>query len=175
MSTRLSPPLHPAGVIARYVLLGAALGLPAGLLWYLVAPRVAMESVADGTFVESYPKGFAAADMTLAVILTVVGLVIGVVACRRLRATGYQSGWAQVVGAISAGLSAAGVARVLGWWLAGRSVSPNAAGTVDAPLALGASGVMLVGAFFALLVLLLYSAFADDVMPAAEPSEPTSQ
>lgn len=180
MSTGLSPALQPSGVIARYVLLGAALGLPAGIAWVLLAPRVAVVSPAEGTFVDSYPKGFAAADMVLTVILVVVGVILGVVASRRLHATGFRRGWAQVVGVIAAGLSAAIAARVLGWWLAGRSVHPAGDGTFDAPLSVGAPGVLLTSAFVALLVVLLYSAFADEpdpepVMPESEPSGHSSQ
>ncbi|MEI2787156.1 MAG: hypothetical protein V9E82_15835 [Candidatus Nanopelagicales bacterium] len=153
-------PLPAVGVIARYLLLGAALGVPAGLAWVLLAPRVAVAH-GDGGFIEPYPQGFAIADLTLALALLVAGLVLGGVAARRLRQLGFGQGGVQVVGVIIAAGMCAAVARVLGWWLAGRSMVRDGA-IVELPLTLQANGVLLMAAFSALLVVILSSAFARD-------------
>lgn len=91
--------MRPAGVISRYIVLGAALGLPVGLLWAWWAPRVLVRSVADADFVDAYPQGFAITDLTLGALLLAAGVVIGVLAARRLARTGFVGGWAHVVGA----------------------------------------------------------------------------
>lgn len=153
--------LHPAGVIARYVLLGAAAGLPVGLLWVALAPRVLVRHSADGGFVDAYPQGFAVADLTLGALLLVAGLGLAAVVVRRLHQTGFERGWAQVVGLLVASLMCAAVARVLGWWLAGRTMTPSGE-NIALPLTVQASGVLLLAAFSGLLVVVLYAAFARD-------------
>lgn len=158
----MSDGLRPVGVIARYVMLGAALGAVSGLLWIWWAPRVQVRSVSDGDFVEAYPEGFAAADLTLAGVLVVVGLLLGGLAVARLRATGFSRGWGQVVGVIAGGATAGVTARVIGWWLAGTSVVKTPEGTFELPLSLRAPGVMLVGAFSGLLVVIFASLIIGD-------------
>lgn len=153
-------PLRPAGVIARYVVLGALLGIPAGLAWVLFAPRV---EVADGAPVAAYPEGFAAADLTLGLVLCVAGLVLGIVAGRRLRHTGFEGGWAQIGGVIAGAVACAAVARVVGWWLAGRAMNG-----ADLPLTLNANGVLLLGVVSGLLVVIVVAAFARDPRMATE-------
>ena len=165
-------PLHPAGVIARYVLLGAGLGVVAGLAWVVLAPRVAVRSLDPLQTVAAYPEGFAAADLTLGLLLAAAGVATGVVAARRLAGTGFERGWAQVAGVMAAGLMSAGVARVVGWWLAGRTPSPDAL-----PLTLGATGVLLLGVLSGLLVVVVAAALAHDppgATPAGERSGPGS-
>lgn len=172
MPARLTP--APAGVIARYILLGAGLGLLAGIAWSLLAPRVMVTALADGDFVEQFPQEFIASDLILGSLLLLAGLVIGVVAAVRLHRTGFRSGWTQVAGAVAAALTAAAVARVVGWWLAGRTPSSDGTGTFGVPITLQATGVLLLAAFAALLVVVLYSAFArEPVTPEAEPSGPS--
>ena len=168
--------LRPAGVIARYVVLGAALGVAVGVLWVLLAPRVVATSLDPATFDEQYPQGFAVADLTLGSLLLVAGGAIGLTAAIRLRRTGFDRGWAQVVGAIASASMCAAVARVVGWWLAGRTVSGRE-GSFELPLTVGANGVLLLGAFSALLVVVLYAAFAREptgaaTMPGSGRSEP---
>lgn len=156
-------PLRPVGVIARYIVLGAGLGVLAGLAWWLLAPRVSVR--ADGTPVQAYPEGFAAADLTLGLLLGGAGIVLGVVAARRLRATGFERGWAQVAGVIAGALACAGVARVIGWWLAGGG-QPQADTARQLPLTLNANGVLILGVVSGLLVVVLVAAFARDPEPA---------
>ena len=151
-------PLRPVGVIARYIVLGAGLGVVAGLAWWLLAPRVSVR--ADGTPVQAYPEGFAAADLTLGLLLGGAGIVLGVVAARRLRATGFERGWAQVAGVIAGALACAGVARVIGWWLAGRAMDGD-----ELPLTLNANGVPVLGVVSGLLIVVLVAAFARDPEP----------
>lgn len=154
-------PLRPLGVIARYVVLGAALGLPVGLAWVMLAPRV---QATGEDLVDAYPEGFAAADLTLGLALAVAGVVLGVVAARRLHRTGFEGGWAQVAGVIAGGLSCAAVARVVGWWIAGRS-STALDGLRELPLSLSANGVLLLSVLAGLLVVVLAAGFARDPAP----------
>lgn len=160
MSARVAA-LHPAGVIARYVLLGAAVGVPVGLLWVALAPRVLVSHDNAAAFVDAYPQGFAIADLTLGLLLLIAGVGLGVVAVVRLRRTGFERGWAQVVGVLVACGMAGAVARVIGWWLAGRAMLPQGA-NIELPLTVQADGVLLLAAFSALIVVVLYAAFAHD-------------
>jgi hypothetical protein len=154
-------PLHPVGVIARYVVLGAGLGVLAGLAWVLLAPRVLVNGE---DLVAAYPEGFAAADLTLGLILGLAGVGLGIVAARRLRATCFIGGWAQVAGMIAGGLACGGVARVVGWWLRdwGRAAQSD-----SLPLTVGANGVLLLAVLTGLLVLVFYAGFARDSPPEA--------
>ena len=162
MPARVAP-LKPAGVIARYVLLGAGIGAVVGGLWSLLAPRVLVVHGEAGRFVDAYPQGFAIADLTLGSLLLVAGVGIGAVAVLRLRRTGFEQGWSQVIGALVAALMCAATARVVGWWLAGRSMT-RIGDEVELPLTLQATGVLLLGAFSALLVVVLVSAFSRDTL-----------
>ncbi len=167
--------MRPAGVISRYIVLGAALGVPVGLLWAWWAPRVLVRSVADADFVDAYPQGFAITDLTLGALLLAAGVVIGVLAARRLARTGFVGGWAHVVGAMAAAVVCAATGRVIGWWVAGREVATLSDGTFALPITVGADGVLLLGVFSALLVVVLAAAFARDlVTPESVPSEPSS-
>ena len=166
--------LHPAGVISRYVVLGAVLGVPVGLLWVWWSPRVLVRSVAEVDFVEAYPQGFAITDLTLGVLLLVAGITLGAVASRRLVQTGFVGGWAHVVGAVAGAAVCAAVGRLLGWWLAGRVVVTQPDGTFALPVTVGADGVLLLGVFAALLVIVLVAAFARErVIPGSVPSAPS--
>jgi len=154
--------LLPAGVIARYAVLGAALGIPVGILWGWSSPRVLVRSLAEADFVDAYPQGFAVADLLLGALLLVAGTVIGTVAAVRLRRTGFVGGWAHVVGAIVATAVCAAVGRVSGWWIAGRSAGARSDGTVALPVTVGAQGVLVLGVFAALFVIVLVAAFSRD-------------
>jgi hypothetical protein len=170
----VSPVVRPAGVIARYVVLGAALGLPIGLLWVWLAPRVVVSSITEVNFVDPYPQGFAEADLILGALLLVAGIGIGVVAAIRLHRTGFAGGWVHVVGAMAAAGVCAAVARVAGWWLAGRSAVGQPDGTYQLPVSVGADGVLLLGIFAALLVVLLVAVVArEPVMTGSVPSGPS--
>lgn len=173
-SELLNRPLHPVGVIARYIALGAAVGVPVGLLWVVLAPRVLVEHSSPTAFLDAYPQGFAIADLTLGGLLLVAGVVIGVAAARRLRRTGFENGWTHIAGVVAATAVCAGVARVLGYWLAGRAMTADGP-DLTLPLTLNADGVLLLALFSALLVIVLYATFArEPIMPAEEQSEPSS-
>lgn len=163
--------LRGLGVVARYVVLGAVLGVLVGLLWVWWAPRVMVRSVGEADFVDAYPQGFAITDLTLGALLLVAGLVVGSLAARRLVRTSFVGGWAHVVGGMSAAMMCAAVARVTGWWLAGREVTAQPDGMYTLPITLGANGVLLLGVFSALLVIVLVAAFArEPVSPESVPS-----
>ena len=134
-----------------------------------------VRSVADADFVDAYPQGFAITDLTLGALLLAAGVVIGVLAARRLARTGFVGGWAHVVGAMAAAVVCAATGRVIGWWVAGREVATLSDGTFALPITVGADGVLLLGVFSALLVVVLAAAFARDrVTPESVPSEPSS-
>lgn len=154
--------MRPVGVIARYVVLGAGLGFLVGLLWVWWAPRVLVLSRDNRDFLDTYPQGFAGADLLLGALLLVAGLGIGAVTAARLGRLGFVGGWAHVLGAAAGAGVCAAVARVLGWWLAGRVAHELPDGTVELPLGVGAGGVLLLGVFAALLVIALFAAFARD-------------
>lgn len=154
--------MRPVGVVARYVVLGAILGVAVGLLWVWWAPRVLVASADNRAFLETYPQGFAGADLLLGALLLVAGLAVGAAAAKRLGQAGFAGGWAHVLGAAASAGVCAAVARVLGWWLAGRVARELPDGTVELPLGVGAAGVLLLGVFAALLVIVLFAAFARD-------------
>jgi hypothetical protein len=107
--------------------------------------------------------------------LLVAGIGIGVVAAIRLTRTGFAGGWAHVVGAMAAAGVCAAVARVVGWWLAGRSAAGLPDGTYRLPVTVAAEGVLLLGMSSALLVVLVVAAFArEHVTPGSVPSGPSS-
>jgi hypothetical protein len=59
--------------------------------------------------------------------------------------------------------------------LAGRDVRELADGILELPVTVGANGVLLLGVFSALLVIVMYAAFArDPVMPGSEQSAHSS-
>lgn len=166
------------GQVARDFALGALVGVPAGLLWALTAAPVAVV-VADGTatYAEAYPEELAAADLTLGLILVVVGLVLGWRTARSLRRASFAHGGGRILGMLAANLAAAGVAVVAGLWVAGRDSPPAdlsgvSDGTVyELPLTVGAWGVLLLGAASSLIVVLAASALSDDA-PAEAAGDP---
>lgn len=166
---------HPAGMIARYALLGAALGAPIGVLWAWWAPRVVVASLSGANFVDPYPQGFAEADLILGALLLVAGCGIGAAAALRLRRTAFHRGWAHVIGAVAGAAMCAAVARIIGWWLVGRSPVALPDGSFGLPVSIGANGVLLLGAFSALLVIVVFAAFArEPLRTSTERSGPSS-
>lgn len=143
-------------------MLGSLVGVPVGGLWVLFAPRVRLASTEPVAFVESYPQGFAVADLILGALLLVAGVLLGGVASRRLVRTGFHRGWVHVAGVIAAAGTTAAVARVIGWWAAGRHLGELPDGALQSPLTLGATGVLLLGAFSALLVVLFAAVLSSE-------------
>lgn len=132
------------------------------VLWVLLAPRVPLADADPVAFLEPYPQGFAVADLTLGALLLAAGVAVGAVASRRLMSSGFHRGWVHVAGAVAAAATTAAVARIIGWWAAGRQLAELPDGTLQAPLTVGATGVMLLGAFSALLVVLFAAVLAPE-------------
>lgn len=153
---------RPVGILARYVVFGAAVGVPVGSLWVVLAPRVPLATTDPVAFVEPYPQGFAVADLVLGALLLAAGVLLGGVASRRLVRTGFHRGWVHVAGVIAAAGTTAAVARVIGWWAGGRRLGELPDGTLQAPLTVGATGVMLLGAFSALLAVLFAAVLSPE-------------
>lgn len=138
--------------IARSTRLASLLclvGLPVGLLWWLVAPRRAYEVTADGAFaVVSESEAAVGSDGWLLLMLTVVAVVSAAAAWWGVRPRGPFVPIGLAVGMVGCGLLA---------WLTGSLLGPGptAADLSDVgtevlgPLQLGAIGVLVVGPFVA--------------------------
>ncbi|MHB1873613.1 MAG: hypothetical protein ACYCPF_01980 [Streptosporangiaceae bacterium] len=144
-----APPPRRGVVVSVAILLGSILvGAPGGLVWALLAPRVAYEVVSKGLADAVNPEtaGFIAADAWFCLIGVICGLVIG--------AGGYLLGVRRYgpapMAAIAFGsVGAALVARIIGqsWGVSqfDHKLLTSPAGTlVHAPLALGGgpSGIL---------------------------------
>jgi hypothetical protein len=108
----VAPPLRDdikAGLITFFVTVLA--GVPVGLLWSVLAPRVEVVVVGqDVNLVEAYGDGFIAADAYFLAAVFVAGLVAGVLAWK----LGSASGPVVVVALAAGGILAAYVAMTVG-------------------------------------------------------------
>jgi multisubunit Na+/H+ antiporter MnhC subunit len=145
--------LRPA---AWLVLALAGVGVPAGLVWWLLAPRADFRITEDGPVVVGSPSSelLVADDAVFVLVLAVVGLLAGVAAWLMRR----QRGVALLV-ALALGTTAAGAVA----WLVGElfGEGPTEAelsdigGTVTTGLDLGATAALAVAPFVALVVYVL--------------------
>jgi hypothetical protein len=151
------------GTAAVVVLLGA----PVGLLWGVLAPRVAVVKVAQGVDLQMpETKAFIAADGWFLVITALVGVAVGVLAAflGRKRAPGVAVGVA--LGSVLAAIIAMKVGHRLGYgaYQQLRDVA-EVGSTGHAYLQLRAKGVLLAWPAAASLALLVVTAWRR---PAAE-------
>jgi hypothetical protein len=169
--------LRPALVLLAGI---AVAGVPAGLLWWWLAPRAEFHITADGPVAVGHPSPelLIADDGVLALILAGLGLISGVVAWRLRRRRGIATLVALALGAAVAGV----VAWRLGVLLAPsptRAEVTDVGGTVTTGLSLGALAVLAVGPFTAVLAYLVPAAYAagDDLgrpdPPAGHPPVPS--
>ncbi|MBN1092438.1 DUF2567 domain-containing protein [Blastococcus sp. TML/M2B] len=138
---------------AVWLVLGlAAAGVPAGLVWWLLAPRADFRITEDGPVVVGSPSAelLVADDAVFVLVMAVVGLLAGVVAWLLRRHRGVA-----LLVALALGATACGVVA----WLVGElfGEGPTAAeladvgGTVTTGLDLGALAALAVAPFVALL------------------------
>jgi hypothetical protein len=163
--------------------LGLALaGVPAGLLWWWLAPRAEFRITADGPVALGNPSAEipVAVDGVLALVLAGLGLLAGVLAWLLRRRRGLATLLALALGAVLAGV----VAWRLGVLLAPpptRADLGHVGGIVSTGLNLHSLPVLAVGPFAAVLAYLVPAAYSatDDLgrpePPAAPPAPPVSE
>lgn len=159
--------LSPRGPLARLrlaLLLAvamAAAAVPVGVIWWAIAPHVAVKVTDSGYSVASFPdKGFVAADGWFLLVTGVAGLACGAVAHRWARR------YPVVVPVVLAagGVGAAAVAAQIGGWIGAgafrTAVHHRPAGTLlHAPVQLGAEGALVAWGVGALLAYLAVAAW----------------
>lgn len=130
----------------------AALGLPVGVLWWLVAPVAQLRIQQDGGFfVDPQPEQFIAADAWFILLTGLVGLVAGLLTWWLARDSGYPA----VVGLALGGAAGAALAWGVGTWLGRVDLAAAAklpvGSLVDVPLRLGMHGALVIEPLLALL------------------------
>ena len=162
-------------VLAGVLLLA---GIPAGLLWWALAPRATFEVTEEGPIPVGRPpiELLVADDGVYTLVLAVLGLVAGAVAWQLRRRRGVATVLALAAGTVLASLAAWQLGELLG---VGPSEAELAAvGTrVTTPLRLGSPAALAVAPFLAVLayvVSTLVTAAEDldrpDPVPAAAPT-----
>ena len=136
-----------------------ALGVPAGLLWAQIAPRMVwVRQGAGGYFRDSNNEALAAADGWFFFLGIAIGAVTGMVACRLVRKQGPLVALALGVGSLAGSYLAA----VVGHWVTLPEFSSTALLTADGKsmdffLTLRASAAIFAWPFAAELALLLFT------------------
>ncbi|MBA3524755.1 MAG: hypothetical protein H0T85_09435 [Geodermatophilaceae bacterium] len=146
-------PLRPApGELANSTRLATwlcLLGIPVGVLWWLVAPRRAYRVSAEGAFaVVAESEAAVGSDGWLLLMLTVVGILGGAFAWWRVRPRGPYVPVGLAVGMFGCGLLAWFVGSLLGSGPSAADLAEVGA-VVLGPLGLGAGGVLIMGPFVA--------------------------
>jgi hypothetical protein len=130
----------------------AVLGIAAGLVWAVVAPRAVLQEIAHGEaeLVNAESSAFIAADGWFCLIVAVGGLITGVLGYRLLvRRAGWPATAGLVLGAVAAALLAMWVGENIGLGTYNHLLASSPNGTFfNASLALGAKSSL---AFWALL------------------------
>lgn len=162
----------------------ALVGLPAGLLWWWLAPRAEFRITTNGPVVIGSPPNelLIADDAVLALILAGVGLLAGAVAWLLRRRRGVP-----IVVALALGTLATGA---VAWWLGellapghSRSELSDVGARVTTPLHLSSIAVLAVTPFAALLVYLFAALYTRDEglgrardvkQPGTGPAEPAA-
>ncbi len=164
---------RPAALLALAL---AVAGVPAGLVWWALAPRADFRITEDGPVVVGSPSAelLVADDAVYVLVLAVVGLVAGLAAWSMSRSRGVV-----LLVALAAGAAAAGVVA----WLVGELLGEGpteeelatVGGVVTTGLELGATAALAVAPFVAVLVYVLAVVLnADDGLGRAHaPSAPS--
>jgi hypothetical protein len=164
----------------------ALAGVPAGLLWWWLAPRADFRITVNGPVAIGSPSSelLVADDGVLALILAGLGVLAGIVGWRLRRRRGLATLLGLVVGTALAGV----VAWRLGMLLAPAPTKADlgrVGSVVTTGLSLGALSALALGPFAAILAYLLPAAYSasDDLgrseprpaAPAAPPSDLESE
>jgi hypothetical protein len=168
------PPRRLGGAVLAFVALGLGLGALAGVAWEAVVDLPTYTVGPDGRAATG-ERGLTAvigSDAWFCLLGAVVGLLLGLVAWRRLHALGWSLVLLVTLTAVAAGL--------LGWWV-GTALGPGAfnprlaqAGpgdVVPVALELRAPASLLVWPFLAVVPVLLGSSLGRDEEEGDEPAE----
>jgi hypothetical protein len=138
-----------------------ACGVPAGLLWWALAPRAQFRVTADGPVVVGHPSAelLAAVDGVYTLVMAGLGLLGGVVAWRLRRRRGVATLLAVGAGTLLAALVA---------WQLGELLAPgpseaelaDVGTTVSTGLALNSMAALAAGPFLAVLAYVVAALFA---------------
>jgi hypothetical protein len=154
------------GPALRVAALLGLCGIPAGLLWWWLAPRADFRITADGPIPIGRPSEElqVADDVVLALILAALGVLAGIVVWRRRGLRGVAAVLALAVGTCLAGLLAWQGGELLGRPPTEAELT-DVGGVVTTGLVLGSVPVLAVGPFTALLAYLVGALWAhrDDL------------
>ncbi|MGY1822245.1 hypothetical protein [Geodermatophilus sp. SYSU D00079] len=138
-----------------------ASGVPAGLLWWALAPRAQFRVTADGPVVVGHPSAelLAAVDGVYTLVVAGLGLLAGVLAWRLRRRRGVATLLAVAAGTLLAALVA---------WQVGELLAPgpseaalaDVGTTVTTGLALNSMAALAAGPFLAVLAYVVAALFA---------------
>ncbi len=159
--------LSATRVVAETMLVSLALGLLAGLVWWLVAPEV-LVGVRDGrpVLIAAEARSLFGVDASFAGIGAVAGLLVGAVMFTRHR---------RHPTAVLAGLVLGGAAGSWVAWQVGSALGPGPldarvdgaadGATLAIPVDLSATGVVLSWPIMAVVVTIVLVAFTQDLPP----------
>lgn len=177
-TARSGRPRGRAGAVCAFVALALGLGALGGVVWEAVVD-LPVYAVGEGGGASTTERGLTAlfaSDAWFCLLGAAVGLLLGLVAWRRLRALGWPVVLLVVVAAAAAALVA--------WWV-GTALGPGpfnprlaAAGpgdVVPVALELRAPASLLVWPFLAVVPVLLGSSLGRDEEEPAEPVEPAEE
>jgi hypothetical protein len=177
-STEVARPARPVrtAAVVAFVALGLGLGALAGLVWEAVVDLPTYTVNADGGAATS-ERGLTAvvgSDAWFCLLGAVLGLLLGLVAWRRLRAVGWPLVLLVVLTAVAAGLVAWGVGTALGPGAFNPRLAAAGPGeVVPVALELRAPASLLVWPFLAVVPVLLGSSLGrDDEEPGEELETP---
>ncbi|MGH8823212.1 MAG: hypothetical protein ACRDVN_01875 [Jiangellaceae bacterium] len=154
-------------VVAEIVLVSVAVGLAAGLVWWLVAPEVLVGVRGESAvLIPAHARGLFGVDVAFGAVGAGAGLLLGALMVNRHR--GRPT-------AVLAGLVLGGVAGSLVAWQVGSALGPGALGertdgladgaTLAIPLDLQATGVVLFWPIMAVVAALVLAALTPGVPP----------
>jgi hypothetical protein len=174
--TAAGRPADRAAIILAVVI--AAFGVPVGVCWLLITPRVKVTVVDGGvTLTETVAETFVAADGWFAIITVAAGIASGVLITFRGRPAGPAAAVALAAGGALAALVAWRVGVFLGRAPAALDQAASAADgeTLTLPLRLRAYGVLLVWAISAVATFFAGAlAAGPDPTAPAEPAAPAA-
>jgi hypothetical protein len=161
--------LRRAGVLAVALVVA---GIPAGLLWWTLAPRAQFRITEDGPAAIGSPSSelLVADDGVFVLVMAGLGLVAGLAAWAMRRSRGIAVLLAVALGTVGAGAVAWGIGALLGGGPSKADLADMGA-VVTTELGLGSTAALAVAPFLAVLVYVLGGILtADDGLGRTAPS-----